>query len=186
MCGTVGAQGWSRSCTTACNGCSSHRARAPRIRRKASQRSSAADYHGFVIKLMWLSILCSCRLKKCPENGILKEMEELRSLSLLHLSRALGTSSPNWSILMNACCKSTIVIRLLYVFFSFIGMIKYACCIGWLFDLFACNQYRLMYTEQSVSYVDCVKLAGQYMHSLCMVSNYYDPFDNLIKSSGCP
>jgi hypothetical protein len=75
---------------------------------------------------------------------------------------------------------------LVVCFFSFIGMIKYACCIGWLFDLFACNQYRLMYTEQSVSYVDCVKLAGQYMHSLCMVSNYYDPFDNLIKSSGCP
>jgi hypothetical protein len=65
------------------------------IRRKSSQRSSVADYHEFVIKLMWLSILCNCRLKKCPENGIFMEMDELRNLLLLDHSRVLGTSSPD-------------------------------------------------------------------------------------------
>jgi hypothetical protein len=42
---------------------------------------------------MWLN----CRLKKCPENGVLKEIKELKEKSFMfrELSRALGTSPPN-------------------------------------------------------------------------------------------
>jgi hypothetical protein len=88
---------------------------------------------------MWLSIFCNCRLKKCPENGILKEIKELRrSLSLLESFRerwargVLQIDQYRWPIVASPpFCFPLVVCFFLLCEGS-------ACFMACLFDLFAC------------------------------------------------